>query len=361
MTVPPATRRVTHVLNSTAVGGAETVVLRLGIRLQELGWVPDVVTLRGEGALSTQFREAGIPVTDLAVPPRGGVLAMRAAVRRFLRDADPVLIHTHNVSPLVATALALPRRGGPRLVHTKHGRARSRSWRGRWLTRWAARRPAAIAAVSRDALIRAREREGFPADRLHLVYNGIDTAAIVPRSGPWQARLITVARLEPVKSLDVLLRALDIARRGGLDAHLTVVGDGSERGGLERLARELELEHHVTFTGWRDEVTELLRRADLFVMASRSEGLSLTLLEAMAVGLPVVATAVGGNPEVVEAGVTGLLVPHGDAAAMAAAMRDVLATPGRAAALGAAGRERALARFSLDAMADAYTRLYRDD
>jgi glycosyltransferase involved in cell wall biosynthesis len=355
----PAGRRVVHVLNSTAVGGAETVVLRLGIRLQELGWTPEVVVLRGEGPLSASFLEAGIPVTDLRVPPRGGAWAMRAAMRAWWRQERPPLLHTHNVSPLVAAALALPRHGGTRLVHTKHGRARSASLRGRLVTRWAAGRADAIVAVSRDAASRAIEREGFPADRVSLIYNGIDTGRVTARTGAWRQRLVTVARLEPVKSLDLLLRALAHLRGTGHAATLTVVGDGTEREALEQLTRELGLVEHVTFTGWTRNVESYLGEADLFVMSSRSEGLSLTLLEAMAVGLPVVATDVGGNPEVIEEGVTGHLVPHGSPQALAGAMAAVLARPDRAAAMGAAGRQRVLARFSLDVMADAYSRVYQ--
>lgn len=351
--------RVVHVLNSTAIGGAEMLVLRLGERLQELGWSPEVLTLRGTGALAERFRESGMAVTDLAVPETGGVLRLRQAMRRWLQTAHPAVLHTHNVSPLVATALALPRRHPARFIHTKHGRARSRTWRGRALTRWAARRPDAIVAVSRDAATRAVEREGFPAERVQLIHNGIDTAPITPRTGRWGRRLVTVARLEPVKALDVLLRAVAMLRGTEREVTLTVVGDGSARPALEALAHQLDLAAVVAFSGWRADVAHELRAADLFVMSSRSEGLSLTLLEAMAVGLPVVATAVGGNPEVVAHDKTGLLVPPGDPAALADAIAAVLDQPDRAAALGAAGRERVLAHFSLDAMALAHDRLYR--
>lgn len=361
MSAPVGDRRVTHVLNSTAVGGAETLVLRLATRLQDLGWEPTVVTLRGEGPLSEAFRAAGIAVTDLAVPESDGLLALRRAMRRWLDATRPPLVHTHNVSPLVATALAMRRGHRTRFVHTKHGRARSRTWRGRLVTRWAARRPDAIIAVSRDAMQRAIEREGFPAARVHLVYNGIDTSPVAVRSGPWGTRLVTVARLEPIKSLDVMLHAVARLRTAGHEATLTVIGDGTERPALEHLAQALGLATAVTFTGWSSDVGRHLTEADLFVMSSRSEGLSLTLLEAMAAGLPIVATAVGGNPEVIEHGRTGLLVPHGDPTALATAIGEILGDPARAAAMGTAGRQRVMARFSLDAMVEAHLRLYRDE
>lgn len=354
-----ADRRVVHLLNSTATGGAELVVLRLATRLQDLGWTAEVVTLRGEGPVSEPLRAAGIPVSDLGVPPRGGVLALRGALRRALRGRLPEVLHTHNVSPLVAAALALPRRARVRLVHTKHGRARSGSRAGRWLTRWAAHRADAIVAVSRDALDRAVRLEGYPAGRTTLVHNGIDAEAIAARSGPWGTRVVTVARLEPVKALDVLIRAVAHARAAGIAISLTVVGDGSERAALEHLRDELGLRAHVAFAGWTDDVQQHLRHADLFAMSSKSEGHSLTLLEAMAAGLPVVATAVGGNPEVVEHGVTGLLVPRGDPVALGDAICEILADPERAARMGEAGHQRVADRFSLDAMAAAYDAVYR--
>ncbi len=355
----PATRgRVVHLLNSTAVGGAEMVVLRLGRELQALGWQVEVLTLRGEGELSTAFAAADIAVHDLGVPSQGGVFAMRRALSAWLGRGAPTVLHTHNVSPLVAAALATPAGRSFRLIHTKHGRARARNLRGRLLTRWAARRADAIVAVSRDAAERAVSREGFPAPRVQLIYNGIDAEAIAPRQGAWQRRLVVAARLEPVKRLDVLLHALAALRRNDRDLTLTIVGDGSERVGLERLSAELGLGAAVRFTGWREDVGAELRAADCFVLPSRSEGLSMTVLEAMATALPVVATRVGGNPEVIAEGVTGLLVPHSDPGALATAIATVIDDPARAAAMGAAGRERVLARFSLRGMADSYHRLY---
>ncbi|MCB9504715.1 MAG: glycosyltransferase [Gemmatimonadales bacterium] len=356
-------RRVVHVLNSTEVGGAETMALRLSTLLQDAGWAPEVVALRGEGGLSDAFLAAGIPVSSLGVPPGQGALAMGRALRHWLASRPtPAVVHTHNVSPLVATALALPRRRGmPRFVHTKHGRARPTSWRGRLVTRWAARRPDAIAVVSRDAAELATNREHYPARRLEVLYNGIAADAIVTRSGGWNHRIVTVARLEPIKTLDLLLHALVRVRSDGLAATLTIVGDGTERAHLEELSNALGLGEHVAFVGWQTDIEDRLRAADLFVLPSRSEGLSLTLLEAMAVGLPVVATAVGGNPEVIEEGVTGFLVPHGDPTALARAITTTLTTPDLARRYGEAGRARVLARFSLQSMAAGYLRLYGDE
>jgi glycosyltransferase involved in cell wall biosynthesis len=354
-----AAPRVVHVLNTTDTGGAEMVALHLATRMRPLGWTPEVLALRGEGALSPRFADAGIPVTNLRVAPRHGVLRLRAAVAGWLAGADVAVVHTHNVSPLVAVAMASPRRRAFRFVHTKHGRARATNLRGRFLTRWAARRTDALVAVSKDAFDLAVTREGYPSRRMHLVYNGIDLPLTPARMEPPGLRLVTAARLEPIKTMTLLLEAVSVARAGGLPVELDVVGDGSERAALEEQADTLGLGGAVRFAGWQRDIGPWLQRADAFVLASRSEGLSMTVLEAMAHGLPVIATRVGGNPEVIVEGVTGTLVPHGDVAALAHAIRETLTTPDRAAAWGASGRRRVETHFTLDGMAASYDRLYR--
>lgn len=352
-------RRVVHVLNTTETGGAEMVALHLGRAMRPLGWECEVLALRGEGALSPAFAEAGMRVTDLGVPAGRGVLAIRRAVRSWLAANPVAVVHTHNVSPLVGVAMGVPRRKGFRFVHTKHGRARATNLRGAFLTRWAARRADALVAVSRDALDLAIQREGYPAHRMHLIYNGITVPEAPARDSAPGLRVVTAARLEPIKTMHLLLDAVARVRQAGVPIALDVVGDGSERASLEAHAHALGLTDAVHFAGWQRDVGSWLRRADCFALTSRSEGLSMTILEAMGHGLPVVATRVGGNPEVIVEGVTGTLVPHGDVDALAVALRDTLTVPGRAREWGDNGRRRVQQEFSLEAMAEQYHRLYQ--
>lgn len=351
--------RVVHVLNTTDTGGAEMVALHLGRAMRPHGWECEVLALRGEGALSAAFAEAGMRVTNLGVPPDRGVLAIRRAVRSWLARNDVAVVHTHNVSPLVGVAMAAPRVRSFRFVHTKHGRARATNLRGAFLTRWAAHRADALVAVSRDALELAVQREGYPPRRMHLIYNGITVPGAPARDTAPGFRVVTAARLEPIKTMHLLLDAVALARQEGLPIELDVVGDGSERASLEAHAHGLGLAGAVHFAGWQRDVGPWLRRADCFALPSRSEGLSMTILEAMGHGLPVVATRVGGNPEVILDGVTGTLVPHGDIPALATALRDTLTVPGRAREWGDNGRRRVQQEYSLEAMAGQYHRLYQ--
>jgi len=197
----------------------------------------------------------------------------------------------------------------------------------------------------------------LPRKRLTIIRNGI---AIPPVGAPRRAaaRAITVARLEPVKDIGTMLRAAAIAAQRLTDFHLDIYGDGSERAALEALAASLGLQHQVTFHGFVTDISGALARANVFLSSSLSEGIALSLLEAMASGIPVVATAVGGTPEVVVDGVTGRLVPHGRPEEFADALVDVLHDPGRAARLGEASRQRIVAEFSLDGMVAGYRRLY---
>jgi len=175
-------------------------------------------------------------------------------------------------------------------------------------------------------------------------------------------RIGTVGRLDPVKNHAALLRAVRMIldQRPDLDAalRLTIVGDGPQRGALEALAGELGLLRHVEFTGTRDDTASILRNLDLFVLPSVNEGISNTILEAMASGLPVLAARVGGNPELVVHGETGLLYEPDAADGLAAGLQRYLDEPGLRRAHGSAGRRRAQENFSLDAMVQRYLDIY---
>src|SRR6185295_14480221 len=204
-----------------------------------------------------------------------------------------------------------------------------------------------VVSVSEDAArLSARDGRLGPGKGL-TIWNGIDVQTFAFRGPAAGGDLVTVSRLEPVKDLPTLLKAVAIARRARPELRLRVVGDGSERSNLERLAQSLGLAEAVSFLGERRDVAEILSGASTFVSSSITEGVSLTLLEAMAVGLPVVATAVGGNPEVAVEGVTAALVPPGDPEALAAAIVATAGDPARAAEMGRAARARVECHFDV--------------
>ena len=214
--------------------------------------------------------------------------------------------------------------------------------------------------------------DGFPAGRVEVIENGIDLSRYDSAAGggrialrrrldldPERRYIATVARFHPVKDHAMLLHAYARAAAVRPEVDLLLAGDGPLRGELESLVHRLGIEGRVRFLGVRADVPDLLRAVDGFALTSVSEAASLTLLEAMASRLPVVVTAVGGNPEIVRDGVEGLLIPRGDAEAATAAFLRILDDPAAAARMGEAGRARVEERYQLSRTIDAYGRLYQ--
>jgi glycosyltransferase involved in cell wall biosynthesis len=355
-----------HVLSSFALGGQERVALDLAKAQRAQGDEVLVVSIAPppEGPIGRELREAGVRTETVAKRPNlDPSLPIRLAMLLAREGAD--IVHTHNPQALIYGALA-GRLAGARVVHTKHGINPDRARRV-WLRRAAARLVDAYVVVT-PALARIATRECAP-NRVHVVANGIDTSTFKPRRGarshsrrelglPEDAWVVgTVGRLAPEKDQALLVMAmlplLSERRR------LVIVGDGPERDALRAAIREANAERHVLMTGARSDVPLLLSAFDAFALPSRTEGLPLGLLEAMACELPVVATWVGGVPDLVVPGVTGLLVPPTDALALRSALLALVESPFLARRMGSEGRRHVLARHSVNAMAKAYGQLYQ--
>ena len=356
-----------QVVLSLNPGGTERLVLDLVLRLHDE--TPMMVCcLDEEGAWADQLRARGIEVHALGRQPgfdAGLGRKIAALVRRHRAD----VIHAHHYSPFVYAAVARLFTPATRIVFTEHGRisdgppSPKRWWVNRVLFSHAA---SAVFAVS-DDLRQHMVKEGWSASQVKVLYNGITPGpALDPgardivrgRIGAAESDLVigTIARLDPVKDLGTLLDA--IAR---LNTHrvtrLVIVGDGPERSMLETRAATLGITDRVTFLGQRNDAREWLAGCDLFVNCSTSEGVSLTILEAMAAALPVIVTAVGGTPEVVTPE-TGRLIPARDASALANAALTLGSDQAHRAALGTAARERVQTRFTLDRMIGEYRAAY---
>ena len=257
---------------------------------------------------------------------------------------------------------------GARLVHTEHSNLFAHQARLITAERALARLTDAVVADS-EKVRRGLIAQGLPAHRIRTIVNGIDTERLGRDglSGRKRTELAlygtsiigTVGRLVPVKDQATLLAAFAAVREAFPGVTLVLVGDGPERSALECQAHALGIRPHVRFLGERTDVAELVHLFDVFVLSSVSEGMPLTVLEAMAAGRPVVATNVGGLPEVVEHGATGLLVPAGDPRAMAEAIAKLLREPGVRARMGEAGRQRARSLFDVQHMVQAYETAYR--
>ncbi|MHC5210222.1 MAG: glycosyltransferase [Planctomycetota bacterium] len=363
--------RLLHVITTLGVGGAEKHLLLLARGLAERGHAVRIAWLKGQGELAPAFAQAGLATERLGgAADAGGEVrpwAAKRALARLVREWRPDLVHTHLLKADALGALAV--RGVP-LVSSKHNDERA-------LLRWPvsvvhgvlARRVARTIALS-DHVAAFTARHGrVPAGRITRIYYGIDPAAWRPGRSREAVRaelgladeapvLICVGRLAPQKDHTTLLRAMT---RVSPDGQLLVVGGDPFGDGEARLAAqvdELGLGGRVHLLGIRHDVPDLLAASDLFVLPSLWEGLGLVFLEAMAAGLPVVATRVSAVPEVVEHGVTGWLVPPADPEALAAAVGAALRDPRAREAAGRAGRERLAARFGLPRMIDETLAVY---
>ncbi len=354
----PHPPEVLHCVLSVATGGLETMVLQLASATDRSRYTPRVVCLHETGELAPRFLAAGVPV-DLIDRPRSGGRGTLTSLLRYLRAHRPPVLHTHNRGAHQHGAFATRLLGIPAHLHTRHNRSSATTWRTRLLERTATRWTDAIVAVSADAAEVARTVDLARPDQLHLIPNGVDLVHFHPKAGLSPGhRVVHVARLDPVKDQAMLLQAAHLVAAVEPRFHLDIIGDGPSRTSLEQLTATLNLTHCVTFHGMQSDVTSWLRTADLFVLSSRSEGLPMTLLEAMASGLPIVATNVGGIPEAVTSGETGLLVPPANPRALADAILTLFQHPDQRAAMGTAARARAIADYSLDTMTARYMALY---
>jgi glycosyltransferase involved in cell wall biosynthesis len=320
-----------------------------------------VCCLDEAGEWAPRLEAHGIAVRALGRGP-GFRPALGRAIARIAANDEIDLIHTHHYSPFVYGALA--RLWAPRvaLVFTEHGRLSDAppSSKRRLANQLLSRVPHRVFAVSEDVKTHL-VGEGFHPRSVGVIYNGVEAGLAAQPADRLRIRrqlgivVGTVARLDPVKDLGTCISAIATMTTR---ARLVVIGDGPERISLEALAAERRIRDRVLFLGHRDDAREVLAGCDVYVNSSISEGVSLTILEAMAAGLPVVATRVGGTPEVVTTE-AGVLVPSRDPAAMANALERLSADPARGRALGMAGRKRLEERFTIDRMVSEYSEVYR--
>jgi glycosyltransferase involved in cell wall biosynthesis len=354
--------RIVHVVIGGEVAGGQVVALQLARAAREAGHDVAFVSPT-DGPFLDLVRGAGI---DARVIPLSGALDVRALARltrRFRADGVDV-VHTHghfgvNVLSRIAARLA-----GARVLSHMHIESAFRNGLGRGvqvsLDNATARLCFALVAVSdatRDALV----RQGYPVDRLVTVHNGIAPSEIASATrlaeGP---TVLEVARLAEVKGQHVLVDALAQVKATAVFAGTDLEQGGAYERALRARAERAGVSGRVVFAGYRDDVAALLAGCDVFCLPSLAEGLPLVVLEAMLQARPVVATPVGGTAELVVDGETGVLVPPGDAGALAHALSDLLADPARARRMGDAGRARVLAEFSEVAMSKRVLGLYAD-
>jgi glycosyltransferase involved in cell wall biosynthesis len=345
--------RLLEVIPTLKRAGAENMVASLACRLDRGRFETLVVSLYGAfpNGLEPVLERGGIRVQHLG-KRRGFDPRMYTRLAAVREEFQPHVVHTH--SYVLRYALPVFARRGTAMVHTVHNLAeREADWLGRAIHRYAFRHGVIPVAIADEVARSVREVYGVEPESIP---NGIDTEAFrrpEARLPEEEVVIVSVARLDPQKNPLGLIEAFAAVAAGGTRCRLLMAGEGS----LLEAARERSAGLSVSFLGVRSDMPELLNACDMFALASDWEGRPLSVMEAMAAGLPVVATAVGGIPEIVEDGVTGLLVPPGDTKALAGALECLVRSPQRRRQLGEAGRA-ASARFDSATMAAAYAALF---
>lgn len=367
---------IAHVLYSLDTGGMEQVAISV-VNRTAARYRHAIISLTGFGVIRSRIEDTAVPCLSLDKQPGkdpGCYLRLWAT----LRQLQPDLVQTYNIGTLDAAPIARLA-GASRVVHAEHGRDASdllgsnRKYRSlrRWLQPFITR----YVAVSGDLQRWLCDDVGIAPSKVVCIHNGVDVPIHAPHAESHSARPLlgtfappgtlligTVGRLDAVKDqagLITAFRSLCDADPGpATRLRLAIVGEGGKRGALERQIERMHLDDQVRLLGNREDVAELLAECDVFALSSLAEGIPLTILEAMAAGLPVVATDVGGVGEAVIDGSTGTLVPPSDPAALAAALGRYVQDGHLRQQHGRAGRERVESRFSLSAMVSAYTALY---
>jgi sugar transferase (PEP-CTERM/EpsH1 system associated) len=367
---------IAHVMFRFDVGGLENGVVNLLNRLPASRYRHAVIAMTEVDDFRDRVKRDDVSFHALHKPPGQG-LRIAPRMVRLLKELRPDVMHTRNLGAL---EMMLPAAwaGVPVRIHGEHGWDSNdpdgRSLACQWTRR--AYRPFVQRYVALSQHLRSYlvDRVGIAPTRIAQIYNGVDTQRFHPAGGsrnilagspfgaPGQWIVGTVGRLQPIKNQVLLarafVRALVLAPAAREQLRLVVAGGGPQREAVQEVLRQGGAEELAWLAGPREDVPELLRALDAFVLPSRAEGVSNTILEAMACGLPIVATVVGGNAELLQEGVTGRLVPSEDVEAMTGAILRDFSDRDGARARGRRARDAAERRFSLDAMVSAYDELY---
>jgi glycosyltransferase involved in cell wall biosynthesis len=372
---PEATTRVLHLVDTLNIGGTETQMAQAALRLHSRQHEITVGCLRAEGPLLEVLQQAGIPVVEFRkekslLSPNGLRQLLRLAI--LLRSKKFHALHAHD---LWANLLGVPaaRLAGTPVIITSRRYLEDLEWHTPWRNRILGMldRLSTHVVVNSSAVRKILlQAYGVSPEKVRVIYNGVDVERFVrvrrnrkkvlPALVSDSKIVAVVANMySRVKGHAHLIAAASKVCRVMPATVFLLVGDGQERSRLEQLVRDAALQKNFEFVGHRQDVPELLACCDLSVLPSEAEAMPNALLEAMAAGLPVIATDVGGSAEIIEHGVTGLLVPPCDPDALSAAIIRVLQDPSLAAGLAQAGQESVRIRFSCDHLITEFEQLYQ--
>jgi sugar transferase (PEP-CTERM/EpsH1 system associated) len=367
------TLRVLHVIDRLDMGGTEYVMLKVMKGLEGEEFESRVCAARGFNEDLAHLQEWREKIF-VAGQPRSGFQLLVLPLRRIMREFRPHIVHSRNWGAIEAVPAARLA-GVPVAIHSEHGyipeMVHGLPRRQRWIRRGSYAMADALFTVTEELRRYHARQAGIEPERFRVIRNGVDTDRFAPRAAKRQEIRASlgippsafvagiVSRLVSIKDHPTLFRAAEELASRKMDVRVVVAGSGPERERLEAIVNSSPLlAGRIMFLGAQDNVAELLNAFDVFVLPSLTEGMSNTILEAMATGLPVLATRVGGNPELVEDRVTGMLFTPGDAEKLSAQMDILLGDEVLRARYGAEARRRAVADFSLDRMLANYRDLY---
>jgi len=368
--VEPKSPKILHVILSLQVGGAERLVYDMVRYPAFADNKPSVCCLDTIGELGEKLLQDGYQVWCKRRKP-GLDLTVVGWLRDIIRSEKIDVIHAHQYSPLFYTVPAALLSGRKKVVYTEHGRfyPEKNSWK-RWffnpLLAMGVEHMVSISAATARAMA---TYDNFPLSRIKVVHNGIDCSLMNPETDRKRkrqglglddsSRLIgTAGRLNSVKNMSMMIRGLKLVLQKVPDAWLIIAGQGEEKERLQALAAELEVADRVKFIGLRFDLPEIYPLFDVFVLTSLTEGISVTLLEAMASGVPAVVTDVGGNREIVLEGKSGYLVPLDDDDLLAQKVIAILQDAELATQMGKVARQRVQEKFSVEKMMEQYRKTY---
>lgn len=364
--------RVLLVIPTLDQSGAEKQLTLLATGLPRDEFEVQVVALTRGGVYEADLADAGIPLAILGKRWKFDPFALRK-LARIVRECRPEIVHTWLFAANSYGRMVAGGRGGPPVIVSERC---VDTWKSGWqlkVDRWLIPRTARLVGNSQSVAAFYREQQ-FPADRIRVVPNGIELPSVAEYSRaerdrlraelcgiPAEAKVLGfVGRLARQKRIGDLLWMMLLLESLRQDVHLVIAGGGPERESLEQKARDLHLESQVHFLGHRQDVSSLLPLFDLFCLPSDFEGMSNSVMEAMAGGLPVLASDIAPNRELVVDGRTGHLIPVGDHAQFARATLPLLENPDLARQMGTAGRERMKTEFGVSKMVEGYAAIYRE-
>lgn len=363
--------QISHDLNP---GGLQRVVIDLAQGLRRLGHDAHICSLRGTGPLAAEIGARGIPLWEMPWPERGSDRFLFLKVRRLLRAQRYDVVHTHNTQPFLDGGLAALLARVPVRIHTDHARPFPDKLRYMLMERLMSLAYDKVVGVSAHTAGELRRYEGIARRKLAVIANGIDgewyragyegtdRARLRAEAGLGRFRKVfgLGARMEAQKGIAFLIEAMPAILARHPDVALALAGSGSLEAELKEKARALGVAEHVRFLGAYPQLLRFYPLLDFLVLPSLWEGLPLCILEAMSLGLPIIATEVGGVGDALEDGWTARLVPPADPSALARAVIGFLDDPEGARELGSAGRRAFAERHDAAVMVRAYLELYRD-